>query len=226
MSYATLIVALADQPAAATVNSKEVIAVRSQLQGRESLPVALHAPAGSAAAEALQGKTSGDLLIASGDVTLADEGSIPLITASVVCGAHADQYLNEVCIVGRIGSDSRTAESGKSTKRSIAVNRYRRDPATGEVLEETDWYGIRAFGFLKEKLERFDKGALIEVAGVFAPMTNAAGNTYCEVRARSIRAHKGGKGGANPAAGTTAAGYDQSAFMGSPDDIGDSSDWA
>jgi single-stranded DNA-binding protein len=142
----------------------------------------------------------------------------------VICDAHSDQYLNEVVVVGRIGGDVRLAESGKSACRSIAVNRYRKDPDSAEPIEETDWYPIRGFGLNKDKLERCSKGALVQVAGVFSQMTSAKDEAYCEIRARSIRVHRAGSGG-NPAAGTTAVGYDQESFMGSTDPVGTLNDW-
>jgi single-stranded DNA-binding protein len=224
VSYASVIVALDDQPVATVVDGKEFLSARASIQGAQPVQLHVRTRATSAAAKALQAKAVGDRLIVSGDVSLTPEGTSPVITASVVCDAHPDQYLNEVVIVGRIGSESRIAESGKSAKRSIAVNRYIKKSDSDEPVELTDWYGVRAFGFTKQRLEAADKGALVQVAGTFDQLLNAKQEAFCEIKARSIRVHKGRKGGApNPASGTAAAGYDQQSFMGSEDDI--ASDW-
>lgn len=222
MSYASVIVALADQPVAAIADGKEFITANATILGAQPVNLAIRAYATSSAAKALQGRSSGDLLIASGEVLLNDSGSAPIITAAVLCSAHNDQYLNEVVIVGRIGSESRIAESGKSAKRSVAVNRYFSDPATQERVEVTDWYGVRAFGYTKDKLESLQKGSLVQVAGAFDQLTNAKQEAFCEIKARSIRVHRS-RQNANPAAGTSAAGYDQESFQGTPDDI--ATDW-
>lgn len=225
MSYASLIVALADQPTKQSFDGKELICAHAAIQGSQPVNIAVQAIPGTAPGDALLSKQQGALLITSGAVSLIDDGNTPLITASVVCDGHPDQYLNEVVVVGRIGGDVRMAESGKSACRSIAVNRYRKSPDSDEPVEETDWYPIRGFGLNRDKLERAAKGSLVEVTGIFSQMTSAKDEPYCEIRARNIRIHRSGGGGGNPAAGTTATGYDQVAFMGEPDDIGLGNDW-
>jgi single-stranded DNA-binding protein len=225
MSYASLIVALEDQPTTTTLDGREVIHVPAAVQGSQPVSVVLRAISGTASATALLAKKSGDLLIASGEVCLINDGNTPQITTGVVCDAHPDQYLNEVVVVGHVGGECRMAESGKSASRSIAINRYVRQPDTEDPVEITDWYRIRGFGYNLEKLERILTGALIQVSGSLSQMTSAKGEPYCEVRARSIRIHRNKGGGGNPAAGTTAVGYDQESYMGTPDDIGTTSDW-
>jgi single-stranded DNA-binding protein len=219
MSYASLIVALADQPIAGSVDGRELIRARAAVQGSQPVDVALQAIPGSAPGDALLSKQQGNLLIVSGEICLVNDGNTPLITTGVVCDAHGDQYLNEVVVVGHVGGETRVAESGKSASRAIAVNRYRRSPDSEEPIEETDWFRIRGFGYNLEKLERVGVGALLQVSGSLSQMTSAKGDPYCEVRARSIRVHRNKGGGGNPAAGTTAAGYDQESYMGSPDDM-------
>jgi single-stranded DNA-binding protein len=226
MSCASLIVALADQPTQQPFDGRELICAHAAIQGSQPVNIALQAIPDTAAGKALLTKQQGALLIVSGALSLIDDGNTPLITASVVCDAHPDQYLNEAMIVGRVGGEVRLAESGKSACRSIAVNRYRKSADSGEPIEETDWYPIRGFGLNKDKLERAGKGALLQVSGIFSQMTSAKDEAYCEIRARHIRVHlSSGGGGGNPAAGTTAAGYEQESFMGSADDIGTNSDW-
>jgi single-stranded DNA-binding protein len=219
MSYASLIVALADQPSTTTVDGRELIRARAAVQGSQPVDVALRAIPGSASGDALLSKQQGNLLIVSGEICLVNDGNTPLVTTGVVCDAHDDQYLNEVVVVGHVGGETRAAQSGKSASRAIAVNRYRRSPGSDEPIEETDWFRIRGFGYNLEKLERVNVGALLQVSGSLSQMTSAKGEPYCEVRARSIRIHRNKGGGGNPAAGTTAAGYDQESYMGNPDDM-------
>lgn len=222
MSYASSIITLSDTPAPATADGKDFLQAHATVRGSEPVNILLRAHANSVAAKALAEKAAGDHLVASGELALDQpDGDLPIITAAVLCNAVDDQYLNEVVIVGRIGSDAKEAESGKSTRRSVAVNRYLRndDPTATEPVEITDWFPIRAYGFVKDRLESIDKGALVEVNGCFVQMTSATGSPYCEVKARYLRVHRGSKGAANPAAGTSAAGYDHESFQGQPDEM-------
>jgi single-stranded DNA-binding protein len=225
MSYASLIVAMTDQPTQQSFDGKELICAHATVQGSQPIHIAVQAIPGTAPGDALLAKKQDDLLIVSGAVSLIDDGNTPLVTASVICDAHPDQYLNEVVIVGRLSGETRLAGSGKSACRSIAVNRYRKKSDDAEPVEETDWYPIRGFGHNRDKLERVAKGSLVQVAGIFNQMTNAKDEPYCEIRARNIRVHRSGGSGGNPAAGTKAAGYDHESFMGSADSIGTNSDW-
>lgn len=224
MAYASVILSLSEPPSQQEVDGKTLIVSRGAIPGSQAVDMALQAVSGTASGDALAAKQQGDLLIASGAVSLVEDGNLPLVNASVLCNAHPDQFLNEVCVVGRIGGDVRLAESGKSACRSIAVNRYRRPPEGQEPIEETDWYPIRGFGLNRDKLERVNKGSLVEVSGIFTSMSNADGKPYVEIRARNIRVHRSG-GGGNPAAGTSATGYDQESFMGS-EDLGTNADWS
>lgn len=224
MAYASVILSLSEPPSEREVDGKTLVVSRGAIPGGQAVDIALNAISGTPSGDALAAKQQGDLLIASGAVSLIDDGNLPLVSASVLCNAHPDQFLNEVCVVGRIGGEPRLAESGKSACRSIAVNRYRRPPEGEEPIEETDWYRIRGFGLNKGKLTRVDKGSLVEVSGIFTSMSDADGKPYVEIRARNIRVHRSG-GGGNPAAGTSATGYDQESFMGS-DDLGTNADWS
>lgn len=224
MSYATATVILTGALTSMIDNGKESFCAAAEIPGDPAVRVQLWAPASASALKQLQEAQPGDRLIVSGPLSLTDTGNLPRITALVVCPATAEQYLSEAVLVGRIGSDTKLAESGKSAKRSVAVNRYRRNPETDETVEETDWYPVRAFGFNMQKLEGLAKGALIQVAGTLAQMTSAKGEAYPELKARSITVHKGRKGGQNdPSKGSKATGYDAEAFMGDPADI--SLDW-
>ena len=222
MSYASSIITLSADPAPATTDGRDYFQALAVIRGQEPVNVLLRTHANRVAAKALAGKQHGDHLVVSGELALEQpDNDLPIITAAVVCNATDDQYLNEVVIVGRVGSDPKEAESGKSTRRSVAINRYVRseDPDATEPVEITDWYQIRAYGFVKDRLEAADKGALIEINGCFVQMSSAKGDAYCEVKARMVRVHRGSKGAGNPAAGTSAAGYDHDSFQGEPDDM-------
>jgi single-stranded DNA-binding protein len=224
MSYATATVTLTAALTSGLDNGKESFSAPAEIPGDPAVRVQLWIPATASALKQLQEAKPGDRLIASGPLSLTQDGNLPRITALVICPATPDQYLSEAVIVGRIGSDAKVAESGKSAKRSVAVNRYRRHPETDETIEETDWYPVRAFGFNMQKLERLAKGALVQVAGTLSQMTSAKGESYPELKARAISVHKGRKGGqGDPAKGTKASGYDSEAFMGDAGDI--SLDW-
>ena len=221
MSYASSIVALSEKPEVQAIDGKSYLQAAGVICGQDSVSVLLRAYADSVAAKALAEKTSGDRLIVSGEASLHQpDNDLPIIVASVLSNASDDQYLNEVVIVGRLGTEAKDAESGKSTRRSVAVNRFFRspDPAVTEPVEVTDWFSIRAYGFTKDRLAGADVGALVEINGCFTQMTNATGKPYVEVKARMVRVHRGSKGGSNPAAGTSAVGYDHESFQGQPDE--------
>lgn len=223
MSYASCVLALAEPPVTTVIDGREYLMARAAICGSSPVSLLLRAYPSSSAAKALATKTASELLLVSGEVQLNAENTEPVLDAFVVCNANETQYLNEVCIVGRVANEFRQTESGKSGKRTVAVNRYRKNPETEEPEELTDWFGVRGFGFNRDKLERLDKGSLVEVSGSFEQLTNAKQEPYCEIKARSIRIHKRRGGNRNAAAGTSAAGYDQDSFNGSPDDIPD--DW-
>lgn len=210
VSYATLVVALNAVPQVMAVNGKELLETGAKTAHADPADLTVRVIAGSAVAAAFATKQQNQRLIVSGDLILdADKG--PVLYARVICDAADDQFLNEVMVVGRIAGEPRSAESGKSASRSLAVNRF----VNGE--EVTDWFKLRGFGYWKERLENAPKGALVSVAGFLDQRTNKEGKPYTELKVRSLRTHaksKGGGGGANPAAGTTAAGYAAEDFSG------------
>jgi single-stranded DNA-binding protein len=208
VSYATLVVSLADAPKAVLVNGKEMLEAAATTANADPANLTIRVIAGSTVASAFSTKQQNQRLIASGDLIL-DENLGPIVYARVICDGHEDQFLNEVTIVGRVAGEARVAESGKSCSRSLAVNRFE---AGKEV---TDWFKVRGFGHWKDRLESVPKGALVSVAGFLDQRTNRDGGTYCELKARSLRVHARSKGaGTNPAQGTTAAGYSAEDFSG------------
>lgn len=212
MSTATFVVALAAEPVTATQADREILEVYASTPGKDPLTLLIRTAATGNPAKGLHGKQPGDLLIASGDLTLNGDNNEPQLFARVICDATSDQYLNEVTIVGRLGGEPRVSESAKSCSRSVAVNRYN---GTDEL---TDWFTVRGYGFTKERLEGAAKGSLVQVAGCLEQRANRDGKPYCELKARLLRVHNrgGGGSGANPAAGTSAQGYAHEDFTGEP----------
>ncbi len=61
--------------------------------------------------------------------------------------------LNKVQLIGHLGADPemKYLPSGQAvTNFRIAVNRHRRDPQSGQAVEETEWFRIVAFDKLGE----------------------------------------------------------------------------
>lgn len=211
MSYASAVVVLTGLPKQSVLHGREVVYVPGQIpSNQEPIACALRAYTDGPLGGLLLSKNAGDRLLASGDVLLDED--LPVIQAVVCCPATSEQYLNEVVLVGRIGSEPRVSE--KSTKRSIALNRYRANPDGGDPIEETDWFGCRVFGKSQERFSNASVGSLVEVSGCFTQMKNAKGEPYAEVKVRNWRVHKAKPLNNNPAAGSSAIGYEQSAFEG------------
>lgn len=210
-STATLTVALAAQPVGTTIGEKEVVEVFASIRHHEQLPLLLRTYANREPATALLSKTNGDLLLVTGELSLDQNGDIPVLMAWSLCAAYENQYFNEVTLIGRATSAVRSSESNLSSSRTLGVNRFlNREPVT-------DWFKVRGFGRAKEDLEKLDKGTLAAVNGTLSSCTNAQGKPYCEIKARKVKpiAKPSGSSsgrGPNPAAGTAAAGYSHDDF--------------
>lgn len=215
VSSASLIVSLAAQPVSTNIDGRETIEAFASTVGGDPANVLLRAVATTSTAKLFAGKQAGDIVIIAGDLTLIDEGNTPTVKVRVLCDATKDQYLNEVTIVGRLAGDARAAESAKSASRSLAVNRF------NNGKEITDWYTVRGFGFSKEKLEKAVKGTLVSVTGALEQRTNRNGQTYCEIKARTIRLHGKPKSsaGQHDLSGGKAAGYSHEDFLDSDNDM-------
>ena len=200
--------ALAAQPVSTSIGDKTFLEAFAVTTGDNPISVLLRCSADTAMAESFASQQANSCLLAVGDLTLDKDGNMPAVFARSICEATADQYLNEVTIVGRASGGAKVAE--KSVSRSLAVNRY-----VGKE-EVTDWFKVRGFGFAKDKLENAPKGALLCISGCLTQMTNKEGQTYPELKARVIRVHDrnsgGGKGGHDQARGTKASGYSQQDF--------------
>ena len=227
MTTATLILVLAAPPVQDCKDGIEVLEAFAQVPGNEPVDVVVRAilgKNGSDAANMLKGKAAGDLIITEGELRL-QKDSPPALYVRTVSEGHKDQYINNVLLVGRLAEKCRSTE--KSAARSVGVNRYYRKQGEEKPVEETDWFRIRGFGYQKDKLEKADKGALIEAVGVLSQRTSRTGEGYAEIKLRSLRTHQGSKAGfgADPASGK-AAGYDHDAFTGNNDDEPMPSDWS
>lgn len=208
MAYCTLAVALAAAPALAIARDKEVWECTANTTAPEPVNLLLRFRNGSKVAQVFATKANGARLIISGDLSLEDDpGNFPVVTGHMLCDAHEDQFVNEVVLIGRLSKESKVTETQKSASRSLAVNRYiGRD-------EHTDWFRLRGYGYSKDKLINAPKGSLVSAHGCLEQRKNRDGNPYLEVKCRNVRVHNKAKGGlSNPAAGTSAAGYDQEDF--------------
>lgn len=212
MSTATVTVALAAQPAQAEVLGKEFIEVFAATNGKDPVNLLLRTSASSGAAEALKSKQAGDFIVVAGDVYLEEDQ--PTIYVRTVCEVPKDCYLNEVCLVGRIVSEARVSSSNKSASRKLPVSRY----IKGEEI--TDWFSVRGYGSMMERLVDTPSGSLVLVTGSLNQLTNRDGNPYCEIRGRTIRTlRRSAGGGVNQAEGTKAAGYSHKDFADATNDM-------
>ncbi len=214
MSTATLVVALAAQPAETVAHGKQVLEVFAATNGKDQVPVLLRCASGSKTAEALKTKTAGQTLIIAGDLLLEDSQTVVFI--HTLCDVSPDAYVNQVTVTGRLAKEARVAESNKSASRSLAINRM----VNGE--EVTDWFTLRGYGYVMDRLISLPVGTLAMVEGTLDLRTNREGKPYSEVKGRSIRAFergRGSKGSSNPAAGTKAVGYDHEDFVSTADNM-------
>ncbi len=205
MSYASLLTSLQDKPAPVTVDGRECLTATAVTPDAQKLRALLIVRSDSSCAANFSAMEAGGLIICSGDLALDDDGNLPVVTVRSLCTGYEGQFLNEVCVTGRLSGNVKAADKSVST--SMAANRL----AGGE--EHADWFRIRGFGHNKTLLEEAPKGALVTVAGILEQRSNAAGETYTEVKARVIRLHARAKGH-DHAEGTDAAGYSQSDFEG------------
>lgn len=205
LSYASLLTSLDAKPETVTIDGEEFHQVSTTTTDGQKLTVTLRCKPTSSCAKNFMAADKGALLIASGDLSLDDDGNVPIITLRSLCKGYEDQFLNEVSITGRLSGTIKEAE--KSLSSSIAVNRFR-----GEE-EVTDWFRVRCFGLNRDKLEDAPKGALVTASGILEQRTSAEKTPFVEVKTRVLRLHARPKG-YDPSAGKEAAGYSQSDFEG------------
>ncbi len=218
MSIATFVLALGAAPVTDIRDGVEVWEACAQTPDKEPVSVLVRARKSTKVAEAFATKKAQDLIIVEGELILDADGSNAILYASSVCDGHANQFLNNVTIVGRLSGKARTTESGKSASRSVAVNRYTKKDGQEKPEQLTDWFQVRGYGYSMQRLIDVPKGSLVEVNGMLTQLTSAKGDNYVEVKCRKLKVHQGSKATTNdPAAGTTASGYDHSAFTGESD---------
>lgn len=208
MAYASLTLRLG-APAVPTVfEGIEIIEAAAQTTTGEPAPVILRARSGAAVSKALAERQTDDLVIVNGDLALDQEGGIAVLNLRTLCVAYPDQFLNDVVLVGRLSGNFKVAEKSVST--SLATDRFvNREPVT-------DWFRIRFYGGQADRLQTVPKGSLLTCCGMLDSRTNKEGNPYPEIKGRTFRVIRKGKGSSagtpNPAAGTAAVGYDQADF--------------
>ena len=100
--------------------------------------------------------------------------------------------LARITLIGHLGADPevRSTQDGRMVARfRMAINRARRAP-DDTWAEETDWYGVTAFGPLAERAaERLARGARAYVEGRLEVHVKEGGDgqrTYLDVVARDV----------------------------------------
>lgn len=208
MAYASLTLRLGAVAVPLVSDGVEIIECLAQTTTPEPAAITLRARSGTAVAKALAELAADALIIANGDLLLGEQGSTAILSLRQLCTAYPDQYLNDVILVGRLSGQFKVAEKSVST--SIACDRY----VNRESV--TDWFRIRFFGGNADRLQTVPKGSLLTCCGMLDHRTNKDGQPYPEIKGRVFRVIRKGKAanGAtpNPAAGTSAVGYDQADF--------------
>lgn len=194
------------------------------LSKTEPIPVLLRARAMGKGGDLLKQQQAGNILLVSGVLHFEDDQAV--ITAMVMCPANDQQSLNEVIMVGNFGKEGKISESGKSVRRSIAVDKLKRKP-DGSWDRDVDWVPIRAYrgkedteSSLMSRMQRATTGALVQVNGMLTARKNKDEQLYVEVQARKFKNHRnrGGNGtnGTGPkkdaAEGLQVSGYEEEAF--------------
>ena len=206
MSTASILTTIASEPKLEAVPGGELATCETLTDDAQKIQLRAVARPGSAIANALLAQAVGNLVILTGDVTLDEDGNLPLLNLRSLCKGYPDQFLNEISVTGRLSGVLKEAEKSDST--SLAVNRM----VNGE--EKTDWFRIRCFGANRERLLEAPKGALVTASGILEMRTSKEEKPYVEVKVRVLRMHA--KAGAHDAAeGKQAVGYSNADFDGS-----------
>lgn len=192
----------------------------AQIPGSEPVDLVLRAKAGTKGADLLKQTNPNDHLLVSGTITLEDTGTV--LMASVLCVATEAQHFNEIILVGNLSKEGTASDTGKSLRRSMAVDKPKRKP-DGSWETETDWFMIRALQgknvsngtvTMMDRLANAAKGSMVQINGTLVQRLNKDKKAYVEVQARKLKVHKRGGGGArpDPAEGKKVAGYEPEAF--------------
>ena len=192
----------------------------AQIPGSEPVDLILRARSGTKGADLLKQTQPNDHLLVSGLITLDEAGTV--LTAGVICSATDQQFFNEIVLVGNLSKAGTASDTGKSLRRSMAVDKVRRKP-DGTFETETDWFMVRALQgknagngatTLMDRLAAAAKGSMVQVNGMLVQRLNKDKKAYVEVQARKLKVHKRGGGGSrpDPAEGKKVAGYEPEAF--------------
>ena len=175
----------------------------------------IRARAGSNVASSLLQKQKDQFLLVTGELIPDRDKGETVLLIRTVNDAFEGQFINEANVMGRCSGKIR--EAPKSSSTGVAVNRY---DAT-QPDDKPDWFNIRGFGKLKDRVNKLTKGDLVEVSGMLTAASNKEGRQYLEVKTRFLKVHKkssgGGSGHSNPAPNSNAAGMDDSDFQGDDD---------
>lgn len=219
MASATVLVSVGATPVANVADGIEVMECMAQIPGSDPVDLVLRARSGTKGADLLKQTNTNDHLLVSGVITLDEAGTI--LTAGVICSATDQQFFNEIVLVGNLAREGTPSESGKSLRRSMAVDKVRRDPS-GEFQTETDWFMVRANQgknpssgtTMMDRLGNAAKGSMVQINGMLIQRLNKQQKPYVEVLARKLKVHKRGGTGSrpDPAAGLKVAGYEPEAF--------------
>lgn len=218
MANVVIVAALGTDPYLVRFGNEEFLEVSASTPGQDGFGLVLRAKATSEGpANFLKNKKAGELVCVSGELTLGSKDTqydgIPIIRVFSVSDASERQYINEVTIVGRFVKTAK--EANLSCSRSVAVNRY-----VGKE-QITNFFRIRGFGKLKDRIIDASKGTLVEVVGSITGAKNKEGKFYTEIKVKRLQTHEKGSGGsqkADPAKDFAAAGYEHSQFEGQQED--------
>lgn len=209
MAYASFTLRLGASAVPTVAEGTEILEAAAQTTSPDGASVLLRARSGTGVSKSLAEQQAEQLVIAHGELSLDPESGAAVLMIRELCKAYADQYLNNVVLVGRLSGNCKVAQKSVST--SLASDRYVNHEGV------TDWFRVRFFGGNADRIQNAAKGSLVTCSGCLESRTNKDGLPYPEIKGRSFRViQKGGSGSSssapNPAAGTTAAGYEQSDF--------------
>lgn len=192
----------------------------AQIPGSDPVDLVLRTKAGTKGADLLKQTKANDHILVSGALTL--EGDNTILMASVLCAATESQHFNEIILVGNLSKEGTASDSGKSLRRSMAVDKAKRNP-DGQWETVTDWFMIRALQgkqngngtvTMMDRLANAATGSMVQVNGMLTQRLNRDKKPYIEVQVRKLKVHKRGNGGSrpDPGEGKKVAGYEPEAF--------------
>ena len=223
MAIVYSVVEVGAAPIQTVVNGVETLSLDVQIPLKEPIPLQLRSRITGSSAELLRKQQPSSRLFITGVITLekVEKQDLAVVDVSVVAIAPPEMFLNEVIVVGNFGKAATVSDSGKSVRRSMAIDKLVRN--NGKTEKATDWFTVRAYKGKEEKetslmnrLEQAPNGSTIEITGVLTPRSNQEKtNTWVEVHARSLKVHKRNNGKPTPVpveAAASVGGYDDEDF--------------